>query len=596
MNQQCRRYVLSTIAALAVVACESPSPPAVGQNAIVEIEAGSTYLGVGGTLQLTARVRDDRGRAVDAAVTWTTSDATIAGVSASGLVTGVAEGSAEVTAATPTSRATTRIVVMPVAALTPLVNFDAAGNRLTRFDVNGNAIDAHGGEIRYFDGAYYWYGEHYACGFQWITPGTPFCGFRVYSSPDLVHWTDHGSPFALNSQWEAWCDGRTNGCFRPHVAYNPNTKRYVLWFNSYDADGGYWMFESSSPVGPFEHRGNPRLAIGVRPNRGDANLFVDTDGRGYLAYTHWLPGGDIIIEELERDFLNGSGRHVVLGLTKVEAPALFRRGDRYYLTVSDPNCGYCTTGTSYLTATSPLGPWSGRRKISTNSCGGQPSHVAELPAAGGGSWYMYMSDLWNAGELNQATADQYWAPLAFDAAGEILPLRCEPAPLAPVRRATASPPVESSTRFRLTCDIGNDAGRVQRELRFTPTAGGRLRALSLNLYQRGARNAPERGSPDAPLVIEVRAMGSDSVRARVEVAPMQVAWSAQQLSIPLDVPVLAGERYALRLQSAASRGCYGLAYRDDLPVPVWSSHVSRDRGATWIAEGSRTIRGGIDVR
>lgn len=38
---------------------------------------------------------------------------------------------------------------------------------------------------------------------------------------------------------------------------------------------------------------------------------------------------------------------------------MFRRGDRYYVTYSDPNCGYCTTGTSYLTAPSPLGPWTG---------------------------------------------------------------------------------------------------------------------------------------------------------------------------------------------------------------------------------------------
>ena len=39
---------------------------------------------------------------------------------------------------------------------------------------------------------------------------------------------------------------------------------------------------------------------------------------------------------------------------------MFRRGSDYYITLSDPQCAYCAgTGTAYLRAKSPLGPWRG---------------------------------------------------------------------------------------------------------------------------------------------------------------------------------------------------------------------------------------------
>ena len=39
---------------------------------------------------------------------------------------------------------------------------------------------------------------------------------------------------------------------------------------------------------------------------------------------------------------------------------MFRRGSSYYITMADPYCAYCAgTGTAYLRASSPLGPWHG---------------------------------------------------------------------------------------------------------------------------------------------------------------------------------------------------------------------------------------------
>lgn len=103
-------------------------------------------------------------------------------------------------------------------SLSVIKNFNQNGDQLTRFCAVGNAIDAHDGEIAYFDGIYYLYGTSYDCGFEWGNKAAPFCGFKTYSSKDLVNWTDRGFLFdAKTPIWQLRCDGKTYGCFRPHV-------------------------------------------------------------------------------------------------------------------------------------------------------------------------------------------------------------------------------------------------------------------------------------------------------------------------------------------------------------------------------------------
>ena len=98
------------------------------------------------------------------------------------------------------------------------VNFNANGEQTIRFDDMGDAIDAHDGEIAVFNGIYYLYGTSYGCGFEWGKKNAPFCGFKVYSSSDMVTWTDRGMLFdASTPVWQSRCDGSTYGCFRPHV-------------------------------------------------------------------------------------------------------------------------------------------------------------------------------------------------------------------------------------------------------------------------------------------------------------------------------------------------------------------------------------------
>jgi beta-xylosidase len=298
-----------------------------------------------------------------------------------------------------------------------------------RIDDGGKPIDAHDGEIQRFGDRYYLYGTQYGCGFRWNDKKSPFCGFVAYSSSDLVRWHAEGKLFdAATPYWQKRCDGSTYGCFRPHVVFNARTRQYVLWINSYDVSVGYHVFTSAAPTGPFVEAPMPKLAINAdKPpglNHGDHDVFVDTDGTAYLAFTDWRKKGDIVIEKLDDHYLSGTGRFVRIGLKATEAPSIFRRGDTYYLTFSDPNCGYCQTGTSYLRAKSPLGPWEGRQKISDTSCGGQPADVATLPGPVG-PIYLYQSDRWDNANPNETHATHYWEPLRFNASGGIEPLACK---------------------------------------------------------------------------------------------------------------------------------------------------------------------------
>jgi len=231
---------------------------------------------------------------------------------------------------------------------TDLANFGAGGEQVVRFDTDGNAVDAHDGAIQRFGDTYYLYGTSYDCGYQWNNNST-FCGFKVYSSPDLAHWTDRGHVV----------EGRDcKYCFRPHAVYNRATGKYVLWVNDQEAADKFRVYTADRPTGPFTEQPVPDLPAGTSCT-ADLDVFTDDDGTGYLVCSN--AGWHIAVIQLTPDYLRAAGPYEVTGVTRVEAPSIFKRHGTYYLTMSDPNCGYCTgTGTSYLTAKSPLGPWHGR--------------------------------------------------------------------------------------------------------------------------------------------------------------------------------------------------------------------------------------------
>jgi hypothetical protein len=341
------------------------------------------------------------------------------------------------------------------------------------------------------------------------------------------------------------------------VIYNKKTKQYVLWINVYDNRVGFRVFTSRSPVGPFTEVANPRLAVNSDSavaglNNGDHDTFVDEDDTGYIAYTDWRTNGTIVIEKLSPDYLTGTGEHVkAVTSGRTEAPSLFRRKGIYYVTYSDPNCGYCSgTGTSYKTAPSPLGPWSAGIKISDSSCGGQPSFVSVIRLQDD-MLFLYGSDLWNNAAKNEALANYYWAPLHFAADGSILPMKCEQTVTVTLAKGAAGRQLDPTTNvegFTSHCDI---SGPNQRSQSFVATRSGTLTKVTYTTFKSGY--------PDAGLQIAVCA-ADGQILSDTLISADSISWAPKNIVIHPGISVVAGTGYKIVLRSASTKGCYGLEY------------------------------------
>jgi Glycosyl hydrolases family 43 len=281
--------------------------------------------------------------------------------------------------------------------------------------VNGAIIDAHDGNLQFFEGRYYLYGTSYgrSAGFGINNR------FRAYSSADLQHWQLEGEILVAPPR----------GVFyRPYVVFNAHTNKYVLWFNWYPKlwDGAIGVAVSDTPTGPFAIVNSkvPLSQFADRP--GDGSLFVDDDGTAYFIYTVIGQGHAIRIERLSADFLESTGETSEILATGSEAPAMFKRGAIYYA-LFDTNCCFCTQGSGarVFTATAPLGPYSFRGNINRDANGkpiipAQQTYVARIPTQSGDE-YIWMGDQWGSRPDGIKGHDlQFWSgPLKFSSQGDV---------------------------------------------------------------------------------------------------------------------------------------------------------------------------------
>jgi hypothetical protein len=476
------------------------------------------------------------------------------------------------------------------------------GARALKVDVEGNGVDAHSGSIGFFEGRYRRYGESYFCPFtfdsaaQLFNPtrrSPPPCGFRSYSSTDLVHWRDDGPlipdlpKIAVDERHPA---GGGNGYFAAEVLHDPERDRYVLWFNAVRRGGddrpAYFTAVSKDPAGPFEDLRPVPLAS---PQGGDFDVFVDRDGSAYMVHVVASPPFEIRGERLKPGLREGVGTETRLvelrpdpdcsdrlGCTvgTHESPILFRRGERYYLMTGEA-CAYCASSAGYYVGTSPAGPFTGATGMSSRtdrtikahprSCGGQPRRVDVLEGPDG-PIYLLQVDLWNSDEVNagsggfgypqQGLAGYYWTPLAFGDDGRIEPLRCElevTLRLARGSDGTPRPDPDADVRpprtgLRASC-VAEPGATASQGL----VAGRRGRLLDVRLPVFGY------DAPDGSLELTVVREGADDALASTAVPAADVPFSPTVRRLAVGAPVAAGDRFELRLRHTGSRGCYGTA-------------------------------------
>ena len=297
-------------------------------------------------------------------------------------------------------------------------------NQEPRRDVTGEIVDAHDGCLQFFEGRYFLYGTAYG-----NTAGFSINNrFRVYSSPDLEHWTFAGELLPAPP------DGVY---YRPYVVFNPQTRKYVLWYNWYPRlwDGQNGVATSDSPVGPFRIA-NPNVQLSQsRQHPGDGSLFVDKDGTGYFIYTVIDQNHSIRVEKLTRDYLGSAGVTSAVLADGCESPVLFRRNQVYYA-LFDLCCCFCPAGSGarVYTASSPLGPFTEQPNINRAPVVGygnpgnptvaaQQTWVATISTTNGMA-FVWMGDRWGSRLDGIKGHDfQFWsAPLKFGSDGHILPM------------------------------------------------------------------------------------------------------------------------------------------------------------------------------
>ncbi len=287
-------------------------------------------------------------------------------------------------------------------------------------DTEGNYISAHAGDL-FMDGdTYYWYG-----GDMGINPGGMFNervyipgedpkawkrffdGYNCYSSKDLKNWKYEGKVMVAPEKgfMSLYITSR------PHVIYNENTKKYVLYHYYYPIYPGCLLMvaQADSPTGPFEHVAVVE-AGSSNGHVGDMNVFKDKDGNGYVIYDN--TGFDILIDKLTPDYLSSEKNGIKLLDRKQESPAMVYYKGKYIIATSGVD-GFGATETTVAWSDNPMGPFSEKQVVSKNHSWG--SQITDMIVVKDKDYILVVFDQWFTPDATNIDRSRYlFLPMTFD--------------------------------------------------------------------------------------------------------------------------------------------------------------------------------------
>lgn len=175
--------------------------------------------------------------------------------------------------------------------------------------------------------------------------------WRLYSTVDMVNWTDHGAV----ANYKTFSFGTGDAWAPQAVARNGNFYLYVPLNNSTGARIGVAV--STDPSGPFtDALGKALVATGTGDI--DPTVFIDDDGQAHMYWGN--PNLWHVTLNADMTSYSGSPTKVTPPTGYVEGPWLYKRGALYYLAYP---AGGIPEKLSYATSDSPLGPWTYRGDI-----------------------------------------------------------------------------------------------------------------------------------------------------------------------------------------------------------------------------------------
>ena len=239
--------------------------------------------------------------------------------------------------------------------------------------------------------------------------------WRIYSTADMVNWTDHGSPLALEDfQW-ASKDAWASQC----IERNGKFYWYICASEAATGAAAVGVAVGDSPLGPFhDPLGKPLVTGGW--GYIDPTVWIDDDGQAYL---YWGNPG-VFYVKLNEDMISCKGEVVEieqtednLGGPKVlpegkknedykdlyeEGPWLYKRGEKYYLLYA---AGGVPEHISYSMSDSPVGPWKYKGNIMPlQDTGTFTNHCGVIDYKGNSYFFYHTGKLPGGGGFNRSTA------------------------------------------------------------------------------------------------------------------------------------------------------------------------------------------------
>ncbi|QKW18011.1 RICIN domain-containing protein [Kitasatospora sp. NA04385] len=275
------------------------------------------------------------------------------------------------------------------------------GTQFTTTD--GSPLHAHGGGLIKVGQYYYFFGAE-------LNADNTFKYVNAYRSTDLKTWEFRNHVLGQQSAPEL----QSAVLERPKVIYNSTTGKYVLWVhkeNGQDYSQARAAVAVSDTVdGDYSWQGSFRPLDYMSR---DMTLYKDADGTAYLISAA-NENADLQFYRLSADYLTVQSKvaNPWPGQYR-EAPAVFKRGDVYFM-LSSTTSGWYPNQQMYATAPSVTGPWTDLKPVGDNiAYDSQTTYVQEVQGTSTTS-YLYLGDRWGPAHGMAVNASPYvWLPLRF---------------------------------------------------------------------------------------------------------------------------------------------------------------------------------------
>lgn len=234
--------------------------------------------------------------------------------------------------------------------------------------------------------------------------------WRVYSTVDMVNYTDHGSP--LSYKTFSW--GNSKAWAAQAIYRNGKFYWYVTVGLSGSNQPSIGVAVSDKATGPYKDAiGKPLIKQSW--DDIDPTVFIDDDGQAYL---YW-GNPKLYYVKLNEDMISYSGSIQQVPMTTKsfgtragnpdrpttyeEGPWAFKRGDLYYMVFA---AGPISEPIGYSTAPSPTGPWTygGEIMAGGSNKGSFTNHPSVIEYKGKGYFFYHTGNLPNGGGFRRSTS------------------------------------------------------------------------------------------------------------------------------------------------------------------------------------------------